>query len=245
MKKNSSWKKSILGLIIIPIMLLLFYVGTKNQIIWLEDLIPPLFGSATTLLVGFFAFILYKKQKDDVKNDASSIILLEIQNAEKVIKLAQRSLEKSIPELLYDAVTMPTDSWDKNKYLFVTDFDNNEWEAINNFYSACRLFDESVRTNASYFHKDEQQVRVNIQKRSAKLTWNYSKKIAAADSLENKEKLRKELRSKIDEETTLYLGAVATYSPKKVINDAKLCIETIKLNISLPSAINKLKNLTK
>jgi len=244
--KKISWHNPIPGAILLAVVMLsLFYAGVNKNIDWLESSIPTIFSALTTLLVGLYAFLLYKNQKDDIKKDAANIILLELQNAEKVLKLAQRSLDKPIPELPYDIISMPTESWGKNKYLFVADFDNNQWEAISNFYSTCGLFDESVRTNASYFQKNEEQVRVNIQKRSADLTESYGEKIENAKTPDDKSKLRSELRAKIDQATDLYLSSVATYSPKKPVDDAKLCIEVIKLNISLPSAINKLKELAK
>lgn len=145
----------------------------------------------------------------------------------------------------YDAISMSTESWSKSKYLFVTDFDNNQWESINNFYNACALFDESVKTNASYFQKNEEQVRVNIQKRSADLAKEYETLIEQATTADEKANLKSKLKDKIKEATDLYISAVSEYNPMKPITDAKQCLETIKLNISLPSALSKLKELTK
>lgn len=244
--KNISFRNPIQGAVIVTIFaVILFSVGIYFHISWLEKSIPAFFSAVATLLVGLYAFTLYRRQKEDIKKDAANIILLEIQNAEKVLKLAQRSLEKDPPDLPYDLMAMPTGSWEKNKYLFVADFDGNQWEAISNFYSACNLFDEAVKTNASYFQKNEEQIRVNIQARSAELTRNYSSKIDKATILESKTKLRIELRAKVNEATDLYLAAVSEYRPQKPINDAKLCVEIMKLNISLPIAINKLKELAK
>ncbi len=244
--KKPNWQNPLLGALTLTILMVsLFIGGLILKITWLENSIPTLFNAVATILVGLYAFSLYKKQKNDSKKDAANIILLEVQNAEKVLKLAQRFLDKPIAELPYDTITMPTESWCENKYLFVADFDKNQWEAISNFYSVCQLFDESVRTNASYFQKNEEQVRVNIQKRSAELTKDYNEKIDKAKTPEDKLKLRTELRTKIDEATALYLDAVTTYNPKKPIDDAKQCVEVIKLNISLSSAINKLKELAK
>lgn len=246
MKKIFSWQNPILGASsIVIIMAVLFYIGVRNQISWLENQVPSIFSAFATLLVGLYAFTLYKKQKDDLKKDAANILLLELQNAEKVLKLAQRSLEKSPAELPYDSVSMPTESWSKNKYLFVTDFNNNQWEAISNFYNACALFDESVKTNASYFQKNEEQIRVNIQQRSAELSKEYGGKIDKVETTDEKSKLKAELRAKIEESTDLYLSGVSEYRPLKPINDAKLCVETIKLNISLPGALGKLTELIK
>lgn len=246
MRKRISWQNPILGAtLLILVMSSSLSWGLTNNIDWLENSVPNIFSGLATLLVGLYAFTLYKKQKDDLKKDAANILLLELQNAEKVLKLAQRSLEKTPPELPYDSIAMPTESWSKSKYLFVTDFDDNQWEAISNFYNACALFDESVRTHASYFQKNEEQIRVNIQQRSAEIAKEYSERVNKAKTADEKDKLRAELRVKIDEATDLYLSGVSEYRPVKPINDAKLCVEAIKLNISLPSAISRLKELVR
>ncbi len=96
---------------------LLYCIGVYLKISWLEQAVDKLFTPIATLFVGLCAFILYKKQKDDNKKDIASIILLEIQNAEKVLKTAQAQLEKDPPELPYDAITISTESWSKNKFL--------------------------------------------------------------------------------------------------------------------------------
>jgi hypothetical protein len=246
MKKIFSWQNPVFGaVLLILLMSILQYLGLQYKIEWLVNAVPAISSALATLLVGLYAFTLYKKQKDDIKKDAANILLLELQNAEKVLKLAQRSLEKTPADIPYDAITMPTESWSKNKYLFVTDFDNNEWEAISNFYSACSLFDESVRTNASYFQKNEEQIRVNIQQWSAEIAKDYGARIEKAKTTDAKTKLKAELSVKIAEATDLYLSGVKEYGPVKPVNDAKLCLETIKLNISLPTAISKLKELAK
>lgn len=246
MKKIFTWQNPVFGaIVLLTAMSIFFYIGVKNQISWIENSAPSIFSALATILVGLYAFTLYKKQKDDVKKDAANILLLELQNAEKVLKLAQRSLEKTPADIPYDSIAMPTESWSKNKYLFVTDFDSNEWEAISNFYSACSLFDESVRTNASYFQKNEEQIRVNIQQRSSEIAKEYGELLVKAKNTDEKTKLKAELRVKIEEATDLYLSGVSEYRPVKPVNDAKLCIETIKLNISLPTAINRLKDLAK
>lgn len=246
MKKKVNLKNPILVVVGVTFFIfIVFFFGVFTNTAWIENSVPTIFVAIATLLVGSYAFTLYKKQKEDIKRDAANIISLEIQNAEKVLKLAQRSLEKDLPTLPSDVITMPTESWNKNKYLFVSDFDSNQWEAISNFYSTCMLFDEAVRTNASYFQKNEEQIRVNIQKNTSELTKEYIKKIDSAATEADKAKFRAELRAKSGEQMNLYLSAVYEYTPKKPVDDAKLALDTIKLNISLPGAISKLKELVK
>lgn len=233
-----------IGVIIIA---LYFWGVLYFKLVWVNNAAYALLTPSATLFVGFYAYILYKKQKDDTKKDAANIIFLEILNAEKVLKIAQRSLEKIPPELPYDVITMATESWSKNKYFFVNDFSSNEWEAINNFYNTCHLFDEAVRTSSAYFPKNEEQVRVNIQRYTANLTKKYLRKIKRTNNLDQKQKLQAELQAKAKEYMDMYLhvSTFTHYNPQKSVLDAKLCVELLKLNISLPSALNKLNDLSK
>jgi hypothetical protein len=229
-------------LLLTVVTLCVMYLISQGLTLYLAAIMEA-FSTLATLLVGSYAFLLYNKQKADAKRDVANTLLLEIQSAEKVLRLAQKYLEKTIPELPYDTISMPSKSWDINKYLFVGDFDTNEWDAINSFYSTCALFDESVKTNASYFQKNEEQIRVNIQQRAAQLTKHFSHKINKATTQDEKQKIRSDLKTSIEADTDLYLYAVTEYRPIKPIGDAKLCIEILKLNISLPSAISQLKKL--
>ncbi|HUB93219.1 MAG TPA: hypothetical protein VMB52_01835 [Verrucomicrobiae bacterium] len=87
------------------------------------------FVAAVTLVVGFFAIYVYRKQKRDEKMRAARIILLEVRNAEKQLKEARVRINEAakndlqiVPERLY---AMPTNSWRRLNYLFVKDFSSD------------------------------------------------------------------------------------------------------------------------
>lgn len=222
-----------------------YFVALFSNLTWVDKAAIALLTPVATLFVGFYALILYNRQKRDTKKDAANIILLEIQYAETVLNTAQRTLEDTVQTLPSDVITMPNENWSKYKYLFVNDFSASEWEAITNFYNRCQLFDEAVRTNSSYFQKNEEQIRINIQRRTADLTKQYMNRINNAKRVGEKEKLRSELQTKVTEYINLYLSINAQYYPQKSTNDAKLSLNMLKLNISLPGALSKLEALAK
>lgn len=118
-----------------------------------------LYTGLMAFFVGLFAIWLYLRKQIDHKKDAASIILLEVQNAERILPQIKDGLRSSI---LTNKFLLPTYSWDKYKYLFVRDFDSLEWESITSFYNNCKHYDESVSYNNTFFQKNEEQMRVNM-----------------------------------------------------------------------------------
>jgi hypothetical protein len=59
-----------------------------------------------TLIVGFAAWLVYKQQKQDTKQDAANILLLEIQSAERAIKKIEELVFESFGDsiLSYESV---------------------------------------------------------------------------------------------------------------------------------------------
>ena len=60
-----------------------------------EFLDSTLLNPITTLIVGFAAYFLYKKQKEDEKRDAANIILLEIESAERQLGVVKENIKKN------------------------------------------------------------------------------------------------------------------------------------------------------
>jgi hypothetical protein len=111
---------------------------------WQEWLNPFLnsnfFIAIVTLAVGSIALFIYWKRRLDNKRDIASIILLEIKNAERLLKDEKEQFIKSNEESIGTELLMPVESWSKNKYLFVRDLDRDEWDTITEFYKNCLLY---------------------------------------------------------------------------------------------------------
>lgn len=226
---------------------------------WQNFLYPILKSPATTTIIAIIAaiaaFIIYRLRRRDYKRDAANIILLEIKNAErnrreakKLYEEGQVSLPPSVqfPEKLR---LMSTESWTKYKYLFVRDFEPEQWDEIGLFYENCRNFDEAVEHKDSAFRLNEAEIRANIQKNIA----DYAKELADKTIpnpnndeditrqntiiMENiKVKCEAALRHNI---TTL----VHIYNPDKSFNDASYYFNLIPDNITNNQIGSRLKQL--
>lgn len=90
-----------------------------------------------TLIVGFSAIYLYLKQKADTKRDIAKLILQEIKYAEQQIRNSGRgSRGYSLSSRL-----LPTNSWDDNIHLFITDMKETEIDMISEFFSQAAYID--------------------------------------------------------------------------------------------------------
>ena len=191
-----------------------------------------------TFLAGTAAFIIYIKQKWDSKKDAANIILLEIQNAERILGQVGEGVRTG---QLQNKFLIPTESWNKYKYLFVRDFDRDEWDNINGFYNNCQLYDEAIAYNNSFFQKNEEQIRINITRTTAE----YLKTYLENGDTSSDEEIQK-LDAKIGQFQKTFLSKSSVfYSPVKPLQDAKIVFENISKNISQTSIGLKLKKLAK
>ena len=203
--------------------------------------------STITLIAAVSAFSVYSKQKHDAKSDAANIILIEIENAE-------RQLEKINPENPFpgtdraDIFLMPTASWDKYKYLFGRELDRNEWDTLANFYLKCQSFDEATRLNASYFDRNQQELRINLQRVLAGYAQEYAEALAVLTDEEEKAALTSNYLKKRSAFEDALIGNASPshltlYMPMKSENDAKRALRNIESNLSLTSVGTKLKGL--
>lgn len=200
------------------------------------------FVGVVTLVAGLVAWFLYAKQKRDSKRDFASIILLEIQNAERIIEQVRPTVQKGvIPEVS----VLPDDSWSKYRYRFVRDFDRDEWDTITAFYKACKEFDAACRYNGSFFNQNAEQLRVNLLR-------------VAADYMKEGLELSKGPNPTMTEEQAIALSQanatafqtqyievvkLVSYSPIKPKTDMAAAFANLSAQLSLTSIGAKLKAL--
>lgn len=129
-----------------------------------------------TAVAGAVTYYIYAKQRIDRKKDAANIILLEIKRAEQKLKEAKQLILKDdkMPETIF---AMKTANWSKYSYLFVRNFTAEEWNIIDEFYEKCSLYDEAVKYSNSFFRKNEEQIRINLQHALADYTQAYLTKL--------------------------------------------------------------------
>jgi len=199
------------------------------------------FVGLVTFIAGAIAFFLYVKQRSDLKKDSANIILLEIQNAERVLNQVGVEVRAGT---LPNKFLLPTDSWSKYKYFFVRDFDRDEWDNITEFYNNCKLYDEAVSYNNSMFQKNEEQIRVSMLQIPAEYIKEYLDGKKATDEIEEKQRLEDFFKKASEfQKTYLSRAGLLLYSPQKPLNDAKNSFDNINKNISQTTIGLKFKKL--
>jgi hypothetical protein len=214
-------------------------------------------SSIITLGVGFFAFRIYKKQKDDKKQDAANIVLQEIRNAEAQLIQAKEIIarDKVIPESI---VAMNTRSWSKYGYLFIRDLTSEEWQFVDNFYEKCAQFDELVEYSKTFFKKNEEQIRVNLHQALGDYTKNLLTEVKKGFDIEDDKEqaeyyaqIRKNYEDELEVFYETFMKNITSadskffYSPKKPYEDVKVVIETVRLDLSTSTVgitLSKLAN---
>lgn len=197
------------------------------------------FQSLTTGLVVFVAIYVYKQQKNDSKKDAANSILLEVQNAERVIQKIKDSVKKDSLEV--DVSVLQSNSWSKHKHLFSRDFDGDEWDLLDNFYNKAALLDDAIRYNNSAFANDVEAIRSNKQRVLADYVVELLEK--NKNGTDPKALIEDfESRAKLFDQIYMDKQGEYMYKPVKPVNDAKLYLEDLP-KITTSTVGLKLKQL--
>lgn len=205
------------------------------------------FIGLVTIAVGTAAFRIYRRQQHDSKRDAANVILLEIEGAEQQLQtIIGRQSPGSLVENVY---LMKNHSWDKYRYIFVRDFDRNEWDKITDFYNKCLQYDTSVEYDSNQFASNVDKAQSHILGILANYASDYVKQVETnvAKEQDYKELYLKRksafLRSYGVEENSEGFAPPYFYGPRKPVNEAQSILETIETNLSLTSVGIKLKRM--
>lgn len=205
------------------------------------------FMALVTLIVGVVAYVLYRLQKRDRKREIANIILLEIQSAERKLRLIRKSLNEDPPTLPNDLRLLPIESWSANNYLFIRDFDRDAWDTLTDFYAKCQLIDETIKFNDTSFWNDVEQIRSNKQRILADYAYNGAKKLKGSiEKVEDDDaEVVAEFNDLSEKFDQMYMSKQGRfgYTPNKTINDAKVYIDQVDRRISQSAVGIKLKKL--
>ena len=129
------------------------------------------------------------------------------------------------------------------------DFSDVEWEAISDFYNKAHLFDEAVTHNSSFFQKNEEQIRVNLQRILADYLKDSDVTFENIQKDDKEAKKWTELISLTDNFANKFMARMTDskgnffYSPKKPIDDVTLYLNNVNLDLSQSSSGLKLRKL--
>lgn len=207
------------------------------------------FNAATTLVVGFTAYFIYKKQKRDEKKDAATILLAEIKSATAILPglVARFDDRRTIESGL---ILLPSESWSKYKYLFVNDLKAEEWQAVDKFYKNCLDYDKALAEQQSYFAQNTGQVWVSIHKNYHDMLQKYFDDNPDIDITAEPRgdivEINPDVAQRISAFTDTYIAntsRLASYDPLKPINDAERALKNINQNLLLSSVGSSLERL--
>lgn len=216
----------------------------QRQTLIMDTIAIGLLNAAVTLIVGTFAYGVYRKSKRDEKRRAASVILLEIEEAEQ--HLVKVSAESPFPETDEQVKLMPVASWNQYKHLFTANFDRNETDKISDFYSRCQEYDKAAAfVSEVTFEQNQQEQRINMQRILADYAREYNDKCEQPGA--DKDMFEQEYIKRRENFVRVYGNTASThmysYVPVKPYNDAKRALQGIEQSLSLTSVGTKFKNI--
>lgn len=194
--------------------------------------------ASVTFLVGGLAFFIYTKQKSDEKNNAATTVLLEIRNAESKIDIIIDKLDKKntsdLPRVL------PVNSWTRYSHLFVKDFDLDDIQLLNAFYSSCEIIEDlSNRQNNFVWITTEERAKA-VQNMLATIHDDFQK-----DTVLNDVDAQVRFDSRKHALGEFYSNESLSYAPDKILKGLTYQTQNIKRITTTPcgAKLKKLANL--
>lgn len=192
--------------------------------------------AVVTLIVGFTAFEVYRRQKRDQKKTSARILLVEIENAER-----QLSIIKESDKLSENVRLMSSASWEKYRHLFGQDFTAREWDTVSDFYNRCIQYDQAIDYDSSNIYHDIEAFRTSVNNALALSAAN----IIASNPALSDEEIIQEYAVFKDKLEKSYMSNFLPYSPNKPVNDAAKALQGLDSTLSLTSVGDKLRKISK
>jgi cbb3-type cytochrome oxidase subunit 3 len=202
------------------------------------DLLRTYNSSIATLLAGAIVWYLYGKAKRDEIRTAAKTIILEIKEAEKVIRifLGIKNSEGSYPTDFYKIT--PYKAWEKYSHLFIKKLNNDEYQQVNEFYKKCEILEKYIEKNYNFFwitteERARQKERIGVE--------NAYKLIATNENVVDNIK-EGEYREQVEKISLLYMSNTPAYLPVGIKTEIDKILNSISLIINTPTW-NNLKRI--
>lgn len=194
------------------------------------------------------AYWIYKRNIRQHKKDAANILLLEIQNAKRQMAVVSKQFKDAADDetkmLAEDTFLMPNESWNKYKYLFVRNFDRDEWDNISTFYDKCYLFDKAVRHNNEAFPQNAEQLRNAMYESVRAVLSEYVDTNPTAKRYSEAENTAVLKAGKIHDLIQENAARLFSYAPRKPILDARAQLDELKA-LDLELVVLKFKKIAR
>jgi hypothetical protein len=206
----------------------------------------PLFVALLGATGAITAYVIYIRKIRSNKKDAANILLLEIQNAKRQFSIAKKQIKDAGDDetkmLAEDTFLMPNHSWNKYKYIFVRNFDRDEWDALSLFYDKCLLFDEAIIHNNRAFPQNAEQLRAAMNQATTSILMKYAIDNPDEEAGSEKEQIAIINAQKAHDLIQSQAASLYSYAPRKPVIDAQTQLNELS-DINLSSIVTKLKKI--
>ena len=202
------------------------------------DILKIYHSSISTLLAGSVALYLYSKSKRDEIKTAAKTIILEIKEAEKVIKIYSevKNSGGSYPTDFYKVT--PFKAWEKHSHLFIKKLNNDEYEQISDFYKKCEILEKYIEKSYNFFWiTTEERARLKERVGVDTAIRLIEKNPNVLDNIKEGE-----FRPQVEQMALLYMSNTATYLPAGIKTEIDKVLNSINLIINTPTW-NSLKKI--
>lgn len=195
-------------------------------------------SSIATLLAGSIAWHLYRRAISDELKTATKTIILEIKEAEKIIKifLDIKNSGANYPTNFYKVT--PHKAWDKYSHLFIKKLNNDEYQQINDFYKKGEILEMYIEKNYNFFWvTTEERARLKEKIGFDAALDLISKNVNVLDDIKEGE-----YQDFVEKKALLYMSNTSLYAPAGIKMEIDKTLSSISLIINTPTW-NNLKKI--
>lgn len=195
--------------------------------------------AVATLIAGSVVWYLYEKAKKDELKTAAKTVVLEIKEAEKIIKffLDIKNAGANYPTDFYKVT--PHKAWDKYSHLFIKKLNNDEYQQINEFYKKCETLEKFIDKNYNFFWVTTEERARQKEKIGADYALNLFNN-NKSDVLTNV--VEGEYKDEVEKLVLLYMSNTGPYLPAGIKTEIDKILNSLTLIINTPTW-NNLKKI--
>jgi hypothetical protein len=188
-----------------------------------------------TLATAWAAYYIYQKNRKDTRREAAAVLLSEIRSVVRALPAIKVDFQRN-NNLVERRYLLENSSWEKYRYVMLSQLGFEQWDALKGFFEAVALYDNAVAINDGYFDANTQQIWINLHKYYLKVLERAGGVITDSTS--------QELVAFTDTYVTNMYKHVG-YEPHKPVSMADSALDAIDENMLVSTVGEKLIQLAK
>lgn len=216
-----------------------------------SQILSGIISGLFTILAAGVAIYLYVKGKGDEKRQAAKALYSEMLQFEKIAKdIGVLKSETSNPIIDSNKYFMPISRWNSHKYLFIENFDSEEWHRLETFFSQMSILKNTLDDIRDLNNKNVGSRMTVIHDKLGDLAINYVQelqKINNKSSNATQEEITKKYENLCNEVKNTYIDNPNFgyyYTPRVTYAFINSGIEQVDTDISISKIGEKLKALS-